>query len=408
MKAVKPNKIELLAPAGNFEKLKIALHYGADAVYLAGKDFSLRNFSGNFTLAEMDAAIRFTHDCGKKAYVACNIYPRNHELEAISGYLNDMGRMGPDAVIVADPGIFKMVRRIVPEIPIHISTQANVTHVAGAEFWKDIGAVRINTAREITLTEISEIVQKTGVEVECFVHGAMCISYSGRCLLSSFMAQRDSNRGMCSHPCRWQYAVVEEKRPGLFMPVLEDDRGTYIFNSRDLCMIAHLPELIRAGIHSLKIEGRMKGVNYLATVVKGYREAIDAWYANPEDFKVDATWMKELLRISHRGYCTGFYFGDPDQTSLNLDNYKSFYEHVFLAEIIEISEDGSAVCHIRNKIQKGDAVEILTRSGPARADTVHELFDMNGVCLDFIQTGTHVRILLTGRYAVHDLIRKAA
>lgn len=400
-------KIELLAPAGNFEKLKIAIHYGADAVYLAGKDFSLRNFSGNFSLPELDMAIRFVHDCGKKVYVACNIYPRNHELEAISVYLEQIGQLAPDAVIVADPGIFMMARRIIPGVPIHISTQANITHVAGAGFWEEMGAARINTAREITLCEIAEIVQRSSIEVECFVHGAMCISYSGRCLLSSFMAKRDSNRGMCSHPCRWQYAVVEELRPGIFMPVLEDDRGTYIFNSRDLCMIGHLPEMIRAGVRSLKIEGRMKGINYLATVVKVYRDAIDAWYANPGDFQVDASWMKELLRISHRGYCTGFYFGDPDQTSPNFDNYKSFHDHVFMAEIIETPEDGSVICHIRNKIQKGDAVEILTRSGPARADTVRELFDLSGACLDYTQTGTHVRILLNGRYDVHDLIRKA-
>ncbi len=401
------SKIELLAPAGNFEKLKIAFHYGADAVYLAGKDFSLRNFSGNFTLAELDKAIRFSHDLGKKVYVACNIYPRNHELDAISAYLDQIGRLAPDAVIAADPGIFMMARRIISGIPIHISTQANITHLAGAEFWRDMGAARINTAREITLAEISEIVQKSGIEVESFVHGAMCISYSGRCLLSSFMAKRDSNRGMCSHPCRWQYAVVEELRPGIFMPVLEDDRGTYIFNSRDLCMIGHLPEMIRAGIISLKIEGRMKGINYLATVVKVYREAIDAWYANPEGYHVDEAWLNELSRISHRGYCTGFYFGDPDQTSPNFDNYKSFHDHVFMAEIIAVTEDGGMICHIRNKIQKGDAVEILVRKGPARADTVRELFDLNGIPLDFTRTGTHVRILLNGQYNVHDLIRKA-
>jgi len=400
-------KIELLAPAGSFEKLRIAIHYGADAVYLAGKDFSLRNFSGNFALAELDTAIRFAHDLGKKVYVACNIYPRNHELDAIAGYLDQIGQLGPDAVIVADPGIFMMARRIIPGIPVHVSTQANITSVAGAGFWKDMGASRINTAREITLSEISEIAEKSRIEVESFVHGAMCISYSGRCLLSSFMAKRDSNRGMCCQPCRWQYAVVEELRPGVFMPVLEDNRGTYIFNSRDLCMIAHVPEMILAGICSLKIEGRMKGIHYLATVVKVYREAIDVWSANPEVLKVETAWLKDLLRISHRGYCTGFYFGDPDQISPNFDNYKSFHDHVFLAEIIEAPENGGVICHIRNKIQKGDAVEILTRKGPVRADTVCGLFDLSGACLDFTPTGAHVRIMLNGRYDVHDLIRKA-
>ena len=221
------------------------------------------------------------------------------------------------------------------------------------------------------------------------------------------MALRDSNRGMCCHPCRWQYAVVEEMRPGQFMPVLEDDRGTYIFNSRDLCMIEHLPELIRAGIHSLKIEGRMKGIHYLSSVVKVYREAIDTWYADPDAYRVDPAWIKELMRLSHRGYCTGFYFGDPEQTSPNFDNYKSFQEHVFLAEIVDLSEDGHPVCWVRNKIQKGDAVEILTRKGPARSDTVCEIFDLTGTALDVAQNGNPVRICLNGRYAVHDLIRKA-
>jgi putative protease len=400
-------KIELLAPAGNFEKLKVALHYGADAVYLGGKDFSLRNFSGNFTLSELDTAIRFCHDLGRKVYVACNIYPRNHELDAISVYLEQIGQMEPDAVIVADPGIFMMARRILPGISIHVSTQANITSVAGARFWKDMGAARINTARELTLDEIRRIVQESGVEVESFVHGAMCISYSGRCLLSSFMAKRDSNRGMCCHPCRWQYAVVEALRPGKYKPVQEDDRGTYIFNSSDLCMIAHIPELIRAGICSLKIEGRMKGINYLATVVKVYREAIDTWYADPQDYRADGTWMKELMRISHRGYCTGFYFGDPDQVAPNFDDYKSFQDHVFLAEITQIPDDTSVICHIRNRVQKGDAIEILTRKGPALADTVLEIFDLDGTPLGFPQTGAHVRMLLNGRYHVHDLIRKA-
>lgn len=400
-------KIELLAPAGNPEKLEIALHYGADAVYLAGKDFSLRNFSGNFTLPELDAAIRRVHDIGKKVYVACNIYPRNHELDAIFDYLKEIGGMHPDAVIVADPGIFMAARRIIPEIPVHISTQANVTHMAGAAFWKEMGAVRVNTAREIALSEISRIVARTGMEVECFAHGAMCISYSGRCLLSSFMAGRDSNRGMCCHPCRWQYAVVEETRPGAFMPVMEDGRGTYIFNSKDLCMIGHLPEMIGAGIHSLKIEGRMKGIHYLATVVKVYREAIDAYYENPAGYRVEEDWMRELMRLSHRGYCTGFYFGDADQISPNFDNFKSFQDHVFMAEIIGFSEDGSAICQVRNKMARGDAVEILMPKGPAISDTVREIFDANGASLAVAPNGATVRIRLNGRYAAHDLIRKA-
>lgn len=401
------NKIELLAPAGNFEKLEIALHYGADAVYMAGKDFSLRNFSGNFTIPELEKAIRLVHDLGKKAYVACNIYPRNHELDEISGFLEQIGRIAPDAVIVADPGVFLKARSIIPEIPIHVSTQANTTSILSARFWKEMGAERINAAREITLSEISEIAMESRIEVEAFVHGSMCISYSGRCLLSSFMAKRDSNRGSCCHPCRWNYAVVEEMRPKEFMPVMEDDRGTYIFNSKDLCMIGHIPEMIKAGIVSLKIEGRMKGINYLAAVVKTYREAIDSWYKDPDKYEVDEKWTKELLRISHRGYCTGFYFGDPDETAPNFDNYKSFQDHVFMGKIISSSEESYVLCEVRNKICKGDSVEILVPKGYPEADIIKELFDSNGRSIDFAHNGTTVRILLNGQYETNDLIRKA-
>ncbi len=401
------NKIELLAPAGNFEKLEIALHYGADAVYMAGKDFSLRNFSGNFTIPELENAIRHVHDLGKKAYVACNIYPRNHELDEISGFLEQIGRIAPDAVIVADPGVFLKARSIIPKIPIHISTQANTTSIASARFWKEMGAERINAAREITLSEISEMAKESLIEVEAFVHGSMCISYSGRCLLSSFMAKRDSNRGSCCHPCRWNYAVVEEMRPKEFMPVMEDERGTYIFNSKDLCMIGHIPEMINAGIASLKIEGRMKGIHYLAAVVKTYREAIDSWYEDSDGYEVDERWIRELLRISHRGYCTGFYFGDPDETAPNLDNYKSFLDHVFLGKIIGKSEDSYVLCEVRNNICKGDSVEILVSKGYPETDIIREIFDLNGRSIDFANNGTTVRILMKGQYETNDLIRKA-
>ena len=400
------DRVELLAPAGNFEKLEIALHYGADAVYLAGKNFSLRNFSENFTILEIDSAVRLVHDLGKKIYIACNIYPRNHELEAIEDYLAQIGQIRPDAVIIADPGVFVMARSICPHIPVHISTQANTTSSASARFWKDLGAVRINAAREISLSEISEIVQKSRIEVETFVHGALCISYSGRCLLSSFLARRDGNRGLCCQPCRWQYAVVEEIRQGEYMPIMEDDRGTYIFNSRDLCMLEHLPDLIQAGITSLKIEGRMKGIHYLATVVKVYREAIDAWYDDPDQYQTAPYWLEELLRISHRGYSTGFYFGDPEQTAPNFDNYKSFQDHIFLGKIIQADRDNSVMCDIRNKIQKGDPVAILTPKGPMRADIIQGVFNPDGSPTDIARTGTATRLILTGVYAPGDLICK--
>ncbi|MBW2201393.1 MAG: U32 family peptidase, partial [Deltaproteobacteria bacterium] len=311
-------KVELLAPAGDFEKLEIAIHYGADAVYLGGKNFSLRNFSGNFTEQELRKAISVAHQSNVKVYVACNIYPRSCELQAISDYLVFLGKIEPDAIIIADPGIVNLAQKKISHIPVHLSTQANTTHIQSVLFWQNLGVKRINIARELSLEEIREIASHSDVEIEAFVHGAMCIAYSGRCLLSGYMANRDSNRGMCAHPCRWRYAVVEELRPGQYLPLTEDDRGSYIFSSKDLCMIGHIPDMIRAGICALKIEGRMKGIHYLAAVVKAYREAIDAYYNHSEAYVVTEEWTKELSSINHRGYCTGFYFGNPDQV---LPNY---------------------------------------------------------------------------------------
>ncbi|MBW2366874.1 MAG: U32 family peptidase, partial [Deltaproteobacteria bacterium] len=310
-------RVELLAPAGSFEKLEIAVHYGADAVYLAGKDFSLRNFSGNFTLDELFQAVKFARKRNVKVYVACNTFPRNHEQRAIAEYLDQLEKIDPDALIIADPGVLREAGSRLPHVPIHLSTQANTTNYASARFWESMGVSRVNVARELPLREIKEIADRCRCEIEAFIHGAMCISVSGRCLLSSFMTQRDSNRGMCSHPCRWQYAVVEQRRPEKYFPVAEDTHGTYVFNSQDLCMLSHIPEMVAAGIDSLKIEGRMKSVHYVAATVKTYREAIDAFYDNPQTYQVDKRWVAELSGISHRLYCTGFYFEDPEQISPN-------------------------------------------------------------------------------------------
>ncbi|MGD8445919.1 MAG: peptidase U32 family protein, partial [Desulfobacterales bacterium] len=282
----KSNKVELLAPAGNFEKLEIAIHYGADAVYLGGKDFSLRNFSGNFSLEEIKQAVTYAHDRAVKVYAAVNVYARNDQHQQIAAYLRKLGAISLDGVIVADPGVFMTARELMPHIPLHLSTQANSTNYKTVAFWERLGIQRINLARELTLAEIKAIAEKAQIEIEAFVHGAMCIAYSGRCLLSSFMANRHSNRGMCTHPCRWKYALVEETRPGQYMPVAEDDRGTYIFNSKDLCMIEHIPAMIDAGVAALKIEGRMKGINYLASVLKVYREAIDWYSRDPAGYRV--------------------------------------------------------------------------------------------------------------------------
>ncbi|MBL0731881.1 MAG: U32 family peptidase, partial [Desulfosarcina sp.] len=392
------NKIELLAPAGNFEKLEIAIDYGANAVYMAGKDFSLRNFSGNFSHDEMDQAIKLAHANNVKVYIACNIYSRNCEQEAIAEHLKELGEIRPDALIIADPGIFMEARNLVPEIPIHLSTQANTTNYKSVLFWEQLGVKRINAARELSLKEISDIDLHSAAEIEAFVHGAMCISYSGRCLLSSFMTLRDSNRGLCSHPCRWRYSVVEDLRPGKYMPVAEDDRGTYIFNSSDLCMIEHIPEMIKAGITSLKIEGRMKGINYLASTVKVYREAIDRYYDNPHDYKVDDDWIKELGYINNRGYCTGFYFNDPDQIIPNYERLQK-PKHRFVAKVINGGSGNYVYIEVRNKIFKGDEISILCKKGPAVSDKIKEIIDKDGNSQPFAQPNSIVKILLNGQYS---------
>lgn len=401
--------IELLAPAGNFEKLEIAIHYGADAVYLAGKEFSLRNFSGNFSLDEMKEAVRFAHKQNVRVYVACNVYSRSREKERIVDYLKHLARLEPDAVIAADPGVIYLAGQHIPNMPIHLSTQANTTNLSSALFWKQMGIVRVNTARELSLEEIRIIAepgQPNPIQIEAFVHGAMCISYSGRCLLSSFMTNRDSNRGMCSHPCRWKYYLLEEQRPGKYMPVSEDDRGTYIFNSYDLCMIEHIPALIEAGIHSLKIEGRMKGINYLASTVKTYRHAIDTYYDNPKGYRVDDEWIRELNSITNRGYSTGFYFGRPEQTIPNLNNIKPETRLRFVGKVLDSRDIDRIKIEVRNKIFTGDEIEILGPDRPVACDRIDRLSDSEGRPLEFAQPGSIACIRLMTPCAPNDLIRK--
>ena len=400
------NRVELLAPAGNPEKLEIAVHYGADAVYLAGKAFSLRNFSGNFTLDEMRQGIRHAHAHGVKVYVACNIYARNDEMMAVREYLSQLAEIKPDALIIADPAIFAAARELAPDIDLHISTQSNTTSWGTARFWKSLGAARVNVARELPLSEIKGVVEHGGVEVEAFVHGAMCISYSGRCLLSSYLTNRDSNRGACSHPCRWKYSVVEEMRPGHYHPIQEDERGTYIFNSKDLCMIDHIPALIQGGIASLKIEGRMKGINYLASVVKTYREAIDAYYEDQEHYDTRPEWTEELSRINSREYSTGFFFGYEKETTPNYEDSRPGTIHRFAGKIVAVNET-EVTLQVRNKISVDQHVEILTNKGPACNDTIGKITDLKGNPQAFAQPNTTVTVALQGSYAVNDLLRIA-
>lgn len=400
------DRVELLAPAGNREKLEIAVHYGADAVYLAGKDYSLRNFSENFTLEELENAIEFARKAGVKTYVACNIFSRNHEQEAILDYLKSLARIAPDAIIVADPGVLAEARKVMPDTAIHLSTQANTTNFRAALFWKSMGVARINTARELSLKEIEEIASLSGVETEAFVHGAMCISYSGRCLLSNFMENRDSNRGECCQPCRFRYAVVEETRPGRYMPLEEDGRGSYIFNSRDLCMIAHIPEMIKAGITSLKIEGRMKGINYLASAVKVYREAIDSWYESPSEYVVRNEWIEELSRISNRGYCTGFYFGNPEETIPNYLDVRPATERTFIGKITGVDAKNRAVMNVRNRFFVNDPVDILGAKGPAERDVIRKIFNQSGEEIPLAQPGSTVSIIINCECFPNDLVRR--
>ena len=400
-----PQKVELLAPAGNFEKLEIAIHYGADAVYLAGKEFSLRNFSQNFTLDELQHAVRYARKHHVKVYTACNVYPKSNEQKSIVDYLHSLGEIGIDALIIADPGIFMTASKIIPQIPIHLSTQANTTNLKSVLFWQTLGIKRVNLARELSLKEIKEVALHCDLEIEAFVHGSMCIAYSGRCLLSSFMANRDSNRGMCTQSCRWKYAVVEEFRPGQYMPIAEDDRGSYMFSSKDLCMIEHIPEIIESGIVSLKIEGRMRSINYLASTVKVYREAIDAYYENPKDYMPQKDWLYEVKTVSNRSYSTGFYFDDPHQISPAYENLKNGGQK-FIGKVIGKSKKHDIEIDVRNKIYKGDTIQILGRKGPVKKDRIHAIFDDRGQPLTFAQPGSIVYITMENAYYPNDLIRK--
>ncbi len=401
---MKTKPIELLAPAGNFEKLEIAIHYGADAVYLSGKDFSLRNFSGNFTEAELERAVALAHKHDVNVYVACNIYSRDHEHAAVLDFLTFLKQLRPDGLIVSDPGIVLSALERIPEIPLHLSTQVSTTNSRAAVFWKNQGVRRINVARELSLAEIKEISANVNMEIEAFVHGAMCISYSGRCLLSSFMENRDGNRGMCCHPCRFSYAVVEAKRPGQYYPLAEDKRGSYIFNSRDLCMIEHLPAMIDAGITSLKIEGRMKGINYLASVVKVYRAAIDAYLDNPSGITIETYWRDELDRVSNRGYGTGFYLGDIDNTRPNYAG-NSASGHRFIAKVLKPLSPRQVRVEVRNKIFQGDDIEIITPEVPNRMDSIGAIHDADGQSVDFAQPGSLVVLTLKTSCNPSDLIR---
>ena len=356
------NKIELLAPAGDLEKLKTALIYGADAVYFGGEMFSLRSAAGNLNIDEIKEGVEFAHNLGKRAYLTTNIFAHNEDVKPFMEYLEKIKEIPIDAFIVSDPGVLSMIKSVIPNAEIHLSTQANMTNYMTAKFWQSQGVSRIVLARELSFDEIRKIYDEIGsqMEIEAFIHGAMCISYSGRCLLSNFMIERDANRGECAHPCRWKYQLVEEKRPGVYYPIEEDERGTYIMNSKDHCMIEHIPEIIKSGITSLKIEGRMKSMFYVATVVRAYRKAIDSYLADPDNYKFDNTWLEELNKASNREFTTGFYFDKPDNEDQNYVTNAYSREYDFLGVVREYDESTSmALVEQRNKINVGDEIEVF-------------------------------------------------
>jgi putative protease len=376
----KLKKIELLAPAGNWEKMEIALRYGADAVYLSGQAFGLRASAGNFSHGELAEAVSFAHSLGKKLYVTVNIFAHNDDLDALPNYLKQLFEYGVDAIIVSDPGIIWLAKKYTPKMNIHLSTQANTTNWASCNFWREQGISRIVLSRELSLNEIKQINEKSAnIEIETFVHGAMCMSYSGRCMLSSFMTGKSANRGECTHPCRWKYYLLEEKRPGEYMPVLEDERGTYIFNSKDLCMIEHIPDLINSGILSFKIEGRMKSIHYVATVIKAYRQAIDAYYSNPDNYVFQEKWLEEVKKVSDREYTTGFYFQRPGAEDHNYERTKIARDYEFVGLVLKYDpENNLAMVQQRNKFSVEDVIEVFGPQTEATKFKLYKMYDESG------------------------------
>ncbi|WP_125154650.1 peptidase U32 family protein [Clostridium rectalis] len=373
------NKPEILAPAGNLEKLKTAINFGADAVYLGGSKLNLRAFADNFSDDQLKEGIEFAHARGKRVYVTLNVFPHNKDLYGLEEYLINLYNLKVDAIIVSDPGIIMTAREVVPDLELHLSTQANNVNWKSALFWYKQGIKRIVLAREMSLEEIQEI--RTNIpsdcDIEAFVHGSMCMSYSGRCLLSNYMTGRDSNRGECAQPCRYKYYLMEEKRPNEFFKVNEDDKGTYIFNSKDLCMIKYIPDLVEAGINSLKIEGRMKSSYYVAAVVKSYREALDSYLSNPKEYIFKQEWMSNLLKTSHRNYYTGFYFKDKDSQIYENSSYIRDFDIVGIVKKYD-SHNKIATIEQRNKIFQGDIVEVLRPIGDNFEIKLTQLKDSNG------------------------------
>jgi putative protease len=408
---MKNRRPELLIPASSLEVLKTAVIFGADAVYIGGEAFGLRAKAKNFSKEDMEAGIVFAHEHGAKVHVTVNILAHNDDLEGVREYLEELKEMKPDALIIADPAIFQMAKEICPEIERHISTQANNTNYGTYQFWWNLGAKRVVSARELSLKEIKEIREHIPeeMEIESFIHGAMCISYSGRCLLSNFFTGRDANQGACTHPCRWKYAVVEEKRPGEYLPVYENERGTYIFNSKDLCMIEHIPEMIDAGIDSFKIEGRMKTALYVATVARTYRKAIDDYLEDPELYRKNMPWyLDQISNCTYRQFTTGFYFGKPTEECQIYDSNTYVREYTYLGIVGEKKDE---LCRIeqRNKFSVGEKIEIMKPDGRNEEVTVSHILDEEGREQESAPHSKQVLYveLAGGTADVYDILRRA-
>ena len=374
-------KPELLIPASSLEVLKTAVTFGADAVYIGGEVFSLRAKSKNFSMEDMKEGVEFAHAHGTRVFVTANILAHNGDLDGVEAYFKELKAIGPDALIISDPGVFQIAREICPEIETHISTQGNNTNYGTYQFWYEQGAKRVVTARELSLAEIKEIREHIPeeMEIETFIHGAMCISYSGRCLLSNYFTGRDANQGACTHPCRWKYAIMEETRPGEYLPVYENERGTYIFNSKDLCMIEHIPELVEAGVDSFKIEGRMKTALYVAVVTRTYRQAIDDYFESPELYQSRMDYYKEeIAKCTYRQFTTGFFFGKPDKDTQIYDSNTYVKAYTYLGLIGEKNEKGLYALEQRNKFSVGECIEVMKPDGRDLTVTVKAMTDAEG------------------------------
>ncbi len=391
-------KVELLAPAGDLERLKVAFEYGADAVYLGGEQFGMRTAAKNFTIEDIKEGADFAHERGKKVFVTVNIIPHNEDFEGFEDYLRDLESAGVDALIASDPGVIDLIKSTIPNMEIHLSTQANTTNYRSANFWYKQGVKRVVVAREMSFKEIKEIRENIPKEmdIEAFMHGAMCISYSGRCLISNYMTGRDANRGSCAQSCRWKYSLVEEKRPGEYFPIYEDERGTFFFNSKDLCMIEYIPELIESGITSLKIEGRMKTAYYVATVVRAYRMAIDAYYKDPENWKFNPIWLEELKKGSHRHFTTGFYNDKPGDEEQNYASASYVRNFDFIGIVLEDrDENGFVTVEQRNKMMLGDEIEIMGPYTDTINTTITEMYNEDG---EAIESAPHPRQIVKMKF----------